>query len=52
LEIQRILTEIERADASPAEKQEAKSIFERISNNALLASIIGAFIGGGVGAAH
>jgi hypothetical protein len=51
-EIQRILTKIEQSNAPPSEKQEAKSHLERLSNNALLVSLLGGLLGGGVGSAQ
>jgi hypothetical protein len=51
-EIQRILTKIEQSNAPPSEKQEAKSLLERLSNNALLVSLLGGLLGGGVGSAQ
>jgi hypothetical protein len=53
VEIQKILTKIDHsAAAPPPEKQEAKSLLERLSNNALLVSLIGGLFGTGVGPAQ
>jgi hypothetical protein len=52
LEIKKILTKIEQAGASQSEKQEAKSLLERLSNNALLVSLVGGLFSGGVGSAQ
>ncbi len=46
LEIKKILTKVEQTNAPPAEKQEAKSLLERLSNNALLVSLLGGLFGG------
>jgi hypothetical protein len=51
-QIEKMITKIEQADASPPEKQEAKSLLERLSNNALLVSILGGLFSGGVGPAN
>ena len=52
LEIKKILTKIDQTGASQPEKQEAKSLLERLSNNALLVSLVGGLFGGGVGPAQ
>jgi hypothetical protein len=52
VQIKKVLTQIEQAQASQPEKQEAKSLLERLSNNALLVSVLGALFGGGVGPAN
>jgi len=52
LEMQKIMAKIDEAQASAPEKQEARSLLERLSNNPLLAGVIGALISGGIGPAH
>jgi hypothetical protein len=52
LQIKKILTKIEQAEVSQPEKQEAKSLLERLSNNALLVSVLGGLFNGGVGPAN
>ena len=52
LQIKKILTKIEQAEVSEPEKQEAKSLLERLSNNPLLVSILGGLLSGGVGPAN
>jgi hypothetical protein len=52
LEIKKILTKIDQAAAPQPEKQQAKSLLESLSNNALLVSLIGGLFGGGIGPAQ
>jgi hypothetical protein len=47
-----ILTEIEKANAPEKTKQEAKSLLVKLSENALLASIIGALLSAGITPTH
>ncbi|TGE01424.1 hypothetical protein [Methylobacterium nonmethylotrophicum] len=50
IEIGRVITAIDSCQASPDEKQEAKSLFEKLAANLAFSSIIGAIMGMGSGA--